>query len=139
MKHRRPTSQNAARAQKRRRERALAALPSPERLLAAVARPVPSASATTRGDGLRVSRPIDRPWWGFPPISWVLPVPTTRTVDLDALGREVYERLDGLVKVEAVVEAFAEHHRLPFDEAGASVTRFLRLLLERGMIAIEER
>ncbi len=136
MKHRRPTSQSAARAQKRRRARV--ALPPAERLLAAVARPVPDATANPRGDGLRVTRPLGRPWWGVPPISWVVPVPETKIVELDALGREVYEHLDGEATVEAVVEAFAEHHRLPFDDARSSVSRFLRLLLERGMIELGE-
>ena len=136
MIHRRPTSQRAAHRASRRRA-AAPALPPAERLLAATARPVPDATATPRGEGLRVSRPLARPWWGVPPISWVVPVPKTKTVELDALGREVYEALEPGRTVESVIDAFAEHHRLPFDEARKSVSRFLELLLGRGMIRID--
>lgn len=140
MQHRRPASKAAARRQAQRRASAQAALPSAERLLAAVARPAARTTATAprSGDGLRVSRPLDPPWWAFAPLSWVVPVAKTKTVDLDALGREVWERLDGTRTVEAIVEDFAEHHRLPFADARESVTRFLRLLLERGMIEFTE-
>ncbi|BAM03868.1 PqqD family protein [Phycisphaera mikurensis] len=136
MKHRRPVSQQAARQQARRRE-AQAALHTPQRLLAATARPAAAATARPRGDGLRVTRPAARPWWAFPPISWVVPVPQTRTVDLDPLGREVYELLGRGRRVEEVIEAFAEAHKLPFAEAQESVSAFLRLLLARDLVELD--
>jgi hypothetical protein len=38
--------------------------------------------------------------------------------------------------VERIVESFAADHKLTFREAQLSVTQFLRMLTERGVVAI---
>ncbi len=79
--------------------------------------------------------PIQRRWWMGPPLSWVLPYRNERGIALDGLGRQVLEACDGKSSIERIVERFAEAHRLRFHEARQSVLVFLKMLLERKVIA----
>ena len=63
----------------------------------------------------------------------------TRTVELDGLGREVYEACDGTATVRAIVERFGKAHRLGSAEAELAVTRFMQLLVGRGVVAMRVR
>ena len=86
--------------------------------------------------GLLVEVPIPRPRYLVPPISWILPFSGQRRIELDKLGRAVLELCDGRRSVERIMETFAADHALTFREAQLSVTQFLRMLTERGVIAI---
>jgi hypothetical protein len=105
-------------------------------LLAAVPCRNEAMKAETVGDGLLVSIPVRRPGWMVPPISWVLPFSERRRVELDPAGRAVLDLCDGIRTVEEVIERFGEEHRLSFRESQLSVTRFLRELLQRGIIVL---
>ena len=61
-------------------------------------------------------------------------VPKSRTISLDAVGSYVWELLDGSRDVAAVVAEFATEQKLNRREAEVSVTNFLRMLGERGLI-----
>jgi len=86
--------------------------------------------------GTMVSVPVRRPSWLVPPISWILPFSSHRRVELDDLGLEVLNLCNGRNTVESVIEKFAADHKLSFREAQLSVTQFLRLLTERGLVAV---
>ena len=110
-----------------------------DRLLSAV--PVKNAAAEIqrRGDAMLVSVPMQRPRWLVPPLSWIIPFSDKRRVQLDALGSEVVELCDGKRTVEEVIETFSGRHRLSFREAQVAVTEFLRMLLQRGVVALVGR
>jgi hypothetical protein len=59
-----------------------------------------------------------------------------RKVQLDALGTQVWELIDGRRSVGEIVTAFGEAHKLPHREAELSVTTFLRMLGKRGLVAM---
>jgi hypothetical protein len=83
-----------------------------------------------------VEVPLRRPRWMVPPISWVLPFSSRRRVELDALGTSVLKLCEGRRTVEEIIEKFAADHKLSFREAQLSVTRFLEMLSQRGIVAI---
>jgi hypothetical protein len=89
-----------------------------------------------REKGVVAVIPVRRPTWLVPPISWVLPFSSHRRVELDELGTEVLDMCDGKETVETIVEKFAASHKLSFREAQLSVTQFLRMLAERGLVAV---
>lgn len=59
-----------------------------------------------------------------------------KKLQLDALGTEVWELLDGGSRVRDVIRQFATRHRLQQREAELAVTRFLRELGKRGLIGM---
>ncbi|MGA8242919.1 MAG: PqqD family protein [Desulfobacterales bacterium] len=59
-----------------------------------------------------------------------------KKLQLDALGTEVWELLDGVTRVRDVIRQFAARHRLHQREAELAVTRFLRELGKRGLIGL---
>lgn len=91
--------------------------------------------------GIRLSLRVELPRW----YGWVaggrradLQV-HTRSVELDGLGREVYEACDGATPVQVIVARFGQTHRLGPAEAELAVTRFLQLLVRRGLIGMQIR
>jgi hypothetical protein len=80
--------------------------------------------------------PLRPRWWMGPPISWVLPFRREKGIALDGLGRQVLESCDGNSSVERIVEDFARRHKLRFHEARQSVLLFLKMLLERKVVAL---
>lgn len=59
-----------------------------------------------------------------------------KKLQLDMLGTEVWELLDGGSRVCDVIRQFAARHRLQQREAELAVTRFLRELGKRGLIGM---
>ena len=79
---------------------------------------------------------MDRPWYMFPPISWVLPYGRHRRLQLDTIGAGLTDLCDGRRTIENVIEIFAANHKLTFREAQVPVTLYLRQLTQRGVMAI---
>ena len=102
------------------------------------ARPVRNgaARAAEEAAGLRITVPRRRPGWLAPPLSWIVAVSPTRTLLLDRLARRVWDGCDGKRSVEEIVEDFAREHRLSFHEARVSVTALLKMMLQRGALAM---
>ena len=103
------------------------------------ARPVRNSAAEVlreEADALSIKVKMKKPRPLFPPLSWFVRPRTTRTIRLDRLGSQVWELCDGERTVEDVVDEFARRHRLTFHEARASVTAYLKLLVQRGVVAI---
>jgi hypothetical protein len=59
-----------------------------------------------------------------------------KKLQLDTLGTEVWELLDGGTPVRDVIGQFAARHSLQQREAELAVTRFLRELGKRGLIGL---
>ena len=88
---------------------------------------------------LQLSYPVtSRPWLaGFVRRLGRKPKGTyLKKLQLDALGTEVWELLDGGTRVRDVIRQFAAKHRLQQREAELAVTRFLRELGKRGLIGL---
>ena len=73
------------------------------------------------------------------PFSWFIQPRSERAIVLDPLGTRVYKLCDGQRTVEAIVDVFAREHRLTFHESRAAVTGYLKLLLQKGVIAMALR
>ena len=63
--------------------------------------------------------------------------PQTKKLQLDAMGTQVWDMIDGKRTVKEIVRRFAEFHRLHRKEAEMSVTAFLHELGKRGIIGMK--
>lgn len=123
------------------RGRTAGAQPAPgwRRMLEAT--PVRNAAAEVemQADGTaRVGVALRRPWWLVLPVSWIVRPAARHNVQLDALGTQVWLWCDGRRTVEDVVDAFAARYALTFHEARIAVTGYLKLLVQRGIVAMEQ-
>ena len=59
-----------------------------------------------------------------------------KKLQLDLLGSEVWDLLDGQRSVREVIRQFARRHQLHSREAEVAVTRFLRDLGKRGLVGL---
>ena len=104
-----------------------------------MARPVRNAAADvhdTSKDKVTIRIKRARPWYMVPPISWVVPMRSERKLVLDRMGARIWRLCDGKRSVEEIVDVFAERHALTFHESRASVTEYLKELIQRGALAI---
>ena len=62
--------------------------------------------------------------------------PPTRKVELDALGSQVWQMIDGSRTTAQLIEEFARLQKISNQEAEQSITLFLRELGRRGLIAL---
>ncbi len=101
--------------------------------------PTPNAAARSKSveNGVHVIVPTRRRWW-MKPLSLIMPFKRepSRTLALDALGREVWEHSDGRTRAETIIERFAAAHGLSFHEARLAVSQFFRLLTYHGAIVV---
>ncbi len=108
-----------------------------KRMLAA--RPVHNAAARVvdeAGGDVAVYVKSIRPWYMFPPVSWIVPYRPERKTVLDRLGSQVWRWCDGERSVEDIIDAFAGEHDLTFHEARVAVTGYIKSLVQRGALAI---
>lgn len=88
-------------------------------------------------EALEITVSLKRAWYLLvPPLSWIVRVGSTRTLRLDRLGARVWDLCDGKRTVEKIVDEFAELYGLSFHEARTSVTIYLKMLVQRGALAI---
>jgi hypothetical protein len=59
-----------------------------------------------------------------------------KKLQLDTLGADVWDLMDGQRSVRTIIEQFAVKHQLHRKEAEVSVTAFLRELGKRGLIGL---
>jgi len=55
---------------------------------------------------------------------------------LDAVGRQVYESIDGQKSFEQLIDEFAERHKLTFFESRALLTQYIKTLMTRGLVVV---
>jgi len=60
----------------------------------------------------------------------------TKPLQLDRLGTEVWELIDGNRSVGRIIEVFAETHSLQLREAEVAVSQFIRQLGHLGLIGM---
>lgn len=61
-----------------------------------------------------------------------------RKLQLDLLGKDVWNLIDGKRNIKAIIKEFARHHGLNPREAEISVPLFIRSLGEKGLIVIRK-
>jgi len=114
---------------------------TPEQVLSSrpVRNPELKIEPTEKG-GLKVYLKRSTAWW-----VWVLavlfPIPRERMVELDEVGKQVWELCDGKNTLQDMIEIFRREHKLTRAEAEWSLRTYLRDLGKRGMVAflVEER
>ena len=62
----------------------------------------------------------------------------SKKLQLDELGTQVWDLIDGSTTVQSVIQRFAEDYQLHLKEAEVSVSRFLRELGRRGIIGLRD-
>lgn len=82
--------------------------------------------------------PLKPQRWMVPPISWILQPSGKRTVQLDAIGTEIWQLCDGQHTVEEIIDDFAQRYALTFHEARTAVTEYIKSLIKRGVLAIRQ-
>jgi len=103
-------------------------------------RPVRNASARVmahKDDRVAVYVRQKRPgYMRVPPLSWIVPFKRERRALLDRVGTRLWRMCDGERTVLELVDSIRGHYGLTFHESRAAVTGYLKLLTERGVIAI---
>ena len=59
-----------------------------------------------------------------------------KKLQLDLMGKEVWDSIDGRNTVQQIIHRFIQKHRLVPREAEVAVTKFLRELGRRGLIGL---
>ena len=62
--------------------------------------------------------------------------PPTRKLQLDEIGSQVWQMIDGQRTTATLIEDFAAIHNISISEAEQPITLFLRELGKRGLIAL---
>lgn len=109
---------------------------TPEQVL--LSRPVRNTSLKTEvaEDGsLRIIIERRQIWW-VRALSVLLPIPKRRPIELDPLGREVWELCDGEHTLREMIRIFQQRHKLSRAEAEWSLRTYLRDLGKRGLVVI---
>ena len=114
---------------------------SKQSALAAI--PVPNSEITTEvlaTGQLLIQYPVTmRPWiakWlrRFKPAP---PQARFRKLQLDNLGTDVWQMIDGKRTVQEIIDEFAQTHQLQTVESESAITQFLRDLGKRGLIGMQ--
>jgi hypothetical protein len=102
--------------------------------LEAVPHRLPSLRKEEKNGKLYVTVQFERPRW-----QRVLGADKLceRTFGLDAYGRRVYESCDGRRPVRQIIRQFADHAHVSVPEAEMAVTKFMRTLMTKGLVAME--
>ena len=66
----------------------------------------------------------------------ILPLSDFKNLELDWVGRSVFNLIDGRRTVEDIIDAHMERWHLSFFESRAGVMQFLRDLVKRGVVAL---
>lgn len=109
---------------------------TPEEVL--LSRPVRNEALKTEDlpdGGIRITVERRREWW-VRALAVVLPIPKRRPIELDEVGRQVWDMCDGEHTLRDMVKAFQARHKLSRAEAEWSLRTYLRDLGKRGLVAI---
>lgn len=77
-----------------------------------------------------------KPKYLIPPLSWIIRPKLHQDIILDEIGSGILNLCDGIRTVEDIIEDFSQQHKLTFHEARASITGYMKLLVQRGILAI---
>ncbi len=62
----------------------------------------------------------------------------TKKLQLDTMGSQVWQLIDGKRDTKTIIKTFASYHSVSLHEAEQSVTAFFRELGKRGLISLEK-
>lgn len=88
---------------------------------------------------LEVELPFRKRWFMHKPISLIFPFRKGKKIRLDPIGAEVFSACAQKRTVESIVDWFAEEERLSFHESRMTVSSYLRILMQEGLVAMERR
>jgi len=86
-------------------------------------------------EGISLTQVLSYGWW-LRPLQRLLHLPTQRVYRLEGIAVGVWKMLDDTAPIGAIVEAFAIQHSLSYHESRAMLMTYLRVLVNRGVIAI---
>jgi hypothetical protein len=114
---------------------------TPEQVLGS--RPVRNENLSVEemeGGGLRIAARRREDWW-IRLLNVVLPIPRERRIELDVVGRQVWELCDGEHTLRDMIEVFQERHKLTRMEAEWSLRNYLKDLGKRHLVGfvVEKR
>jgi len=92
-------------------------------------------TVTEDGEGISLTQTLHYGWW-LRPVRRMLKLPQSRVYRLEGTAVAVWRMLDDTASIGAIVEAFATQHRLTYHESRAMLMSYLRILVNRGVIAI---
>jgi hypothetical protein len=99
----------------------------PVRLIEAVMDPLPDG-----GGMLKVA--LQQPRWGKR--IFRLPNGATKSFEFDAVGRFVWDNIDGKTSVEQIIKRLSKRYELNLREAQVPTVSFLEMLIKRGLVGI---
>lgn len=114
---------------------------TPEQVLSS--RPIRNEQLRTEeleDGGIRIYALRREAWW-IKLLSVIFPIATERRIELDAVGRQVWELCDGEHTLRDMAEAFQKRHKLTRIEAEWSLRNYLKDLGRRGLVGfvVEKR
>lgn len=107
---------------------------SPEQVLASMPVQSPDARAEELEDGgLRLITRRRGDWW-VRLLSALFPIPRERRIELDSVGKQVWDLCDGEHSLRQMIEVFQQLHKLTRAEAEWSLRNYLKDLGKRGLV-----
>ncbi len=85
---------------------------------------------------IKVTVKKEKPKYLIPPLSWIIRPKLHKDIVLDEIGSWILNLCDGSRTVEDIIEGFSQQHKLTFHEARVSITGYMKLLVQRGILAI---
>jgi hypothetical protein len=87
--------------------------------------------------GANVKVPLRQRRWA----AWFFKVPpgATKTFELDALGRLVWENCDGKTSVQQIIRKLAKRYNLGLREAEVPTVKFLQMLVKKGLVGMQAK
>lgn len=107
---------------------------TPEQVLASMPVQSPDARAEELEDGgLRLITRRRGDWW-VRLLSALFPIPRERRIELDSVGKQVWDLCDGEHSLRQMIEVFQQLHKLTRAEAEWSLRNYLKDLGKRGLV-----
>lgn len=88
---------------------------------------------------LEVELPFRQRWFMLKPFSLIFPFRKGKKIRLDPIGSELFGACSQKRTVESIIDWFAAEERLSFHESRMTVSNYLRILMQEGLLAIERR
>jgi hypothetical protein len=99
----------------------------PVRLVEVQTRPRPDG-------GIDLTAPLQPARWA----AWLVRTPsgTTKTFELDEMGKMVWDNIDGKTNVQQIIRRLAKRYNCNLREAEVSTLTFLNTLIKKGLVGM---
>ena len=78
---------------------------------------------------------LQYPVWMIP-LRMLLKMPARKRLQLDPIGQQVYDSIDGQKTFENLIDAFAAEHQLTFFESRGLLMAHIQNLMKSNLVAI---